>query len=142
MQRQGITVVKILLINGQQIPGLLKFPEAGPEEDAIEVPEQGFTGVIGSGQRKLKVLDVEYLIKRDSITLGYHLDWDASSGEERDVVLLHTDKTGDPANAFMREIFESCGLGPIRTPDFDQASRKFAQFKVSYFPRKYTVQKL
>jgi len=142
MQRQGITVVKLVYINGELITGLLKWPETGYTEEGIEVPEQGFSGMIGSGQEKVEALEVEWLIKRESNTLQYHLDWRANGKEARDIVLLNTDKSGDPANAFMRELYEGCELGDFKTPDFDQAARKTATLKVKYFPRRYTPTRL
>jgi hypothetical protein len=142
MQRQALTVVKLIYIDGQLLPGLLKWNEIGYEEDGIEVAEQGFTGMIGSGQEKTGAQEVEWLIKRDTPTLQYHLDWRNSGKEARDIVLLSTDKTGLPENAFMRELLEGCELGMFKTPDFDQATKKAASFKVSYFPRRYSMTKI
>lgn len=142
MQRQALTVIKLVYINGELIPGLLKWGETGYEEDGIEVPEQGFTGMIGSGQEKVAQQEVEWLIKRETNTLAYHLDWRDNGKEARDVVLLSTDKSGDPANAFMRELLEGCELGMFKTPDFDQATKKAASFKVTYFPRRYSMTRI
>ena len=139
MQRQAITEVKIFKVNGTTLPGLLKIGETGKKEDAIEVPEPGITGLIGSGQKKIAAVECEFLVKRDAITLKYILDWDDTK-DERDVVLLLTDRTGDESNWFMREIYSSCAIDGVMKPDFDQGARKFASLKFSLLPYRYDRQ--
>lgn len=139
MQRQALTEVKIFKVNGVNLPGLLKIGETGKKEDPIEVPEPGITGIIGSGQKKLSPIECEFLIKRDSTTLAYVINWDDTK-DERDVVFLVTDRTGLEENWFFREIYSSCGIDGVMKPDFDQASRKYASLKFSLLPYRYDRQ--
>ncbi|TGL39631.1 hypothetical protein EHQ53_14005 [Leptospira langatensis] len=135
-QQNGVSDVRLVFINGYQLPGLANVNEQGYDMDSIEVPEQGYTALIASGQKKTLPLEVTYIVKRDSKTLKYFKDWDKSGGDARDIQMLHTDKSGNPLNAYARSIYSQCELGPIKWPDFDQASRKFANLKITLFPYK------
>lgn len=141
MQRNKMTDVVLLYIGGTAMQGVLKTPETGYTEDGIEVPTSGVTAMIGTGQKKLEAKEYEFLVQRQSPTLKYFIDWrDNNDGESRDVVHLHTDKTGKPENWWLREIFTDCEPGDFKVPDFDQASRKTATLKIKLFPGGYQRQ--
>lgn len=133
-QLNGLTDVRILLINNVELPGFLKINEQGHDEDTLEVPENGTTGLIYTGQRKAIQMELEFLWKRDGIVEKYLKDWQNSGSEARDIVEYHTDKTGKIENAFARIVYPDCELGPIKWPDFDQGSRKTATIKFSCAP--------
>jgi hypothetical protein len=135
-QQNGVTDVRLLYIGGRQLPGLIMVNEQGWDMDSIEVPEYGYTALIASGQKKTLPLELTYLVKRDSVITKYFTDWDKAGGDGRDVSMLHTDKSGDPLNAYMRTLYSYCELGPFKLPDFDQASRKVSTLKVTLFPAK------
>lgn len=134
-QNNGQSDVRLVSIAGKQLPGLLKMNEQGFDRDSIEVAEQGFTGLISSGQKKALPIELEYLTKRDSLILKYFKDWD-DVNDARDVSVLHTDKSGDPLNAYYRTLYSDCELGPIKWPDFDQGARKVASLKITLYPSK------
>lgn len=141
MQRTKMTDVVLLYINGFQLTDVSKTPETGYTEDGIEVPTPGVTAMIGSGQKKLEAKEFEFLVMRTSPTLKYFIDWDQiGEREARDVVLLHVDKTGNPANWWLREIFTDCEPGDFKIPDFDQGARKDARLKIKLFPGGYQRQ--
>lgn len=135
-QQNGITDVRLLYIDGKQLPGLIKTNEQGFDRDSIEVPEYGYTGLISTGQKKTLPLEIEYIVKRNSLITKYFSDWDKNGGDARDVSMLHTDKSGDPLNAYMRSLYSDCELGGIKYPDFDQGARKLSTLKVTLYPSK------
>lgn len=142
MQRSKMTDVVLLFINGVQLTDVVKTPETGYTEDGIEVHLPGLTAQIGSGQKKLEAKDFEFLVLRQSPTLQFFVDWDQFSDREgRDVVLLHTDKTGKAENWWLREIYTESELGDFKIPDFDQGARKDARLKIKLFPGGYERQK-
>lgn len=134
MQRQGISDVRILLIGGIQLSGLLTVSESGYNEDPIEVPENGKIRLIGSGMEKVKALELEYLVKRTSPVLKYFLDWRSQGKFARDVVMLYTDKSGDITTAYRRDSFPDCEMLDFIAPAFDQAGRTFAKMKTILAP--------
>lgn len=134
MQRQGISDVRILLINGYQLGGLLTVSESGVDEDPIEVPENGKIRLIGSGMEKIKALEVEYLVKRTSAVLKYFLDWRTQGKFARDVVMLYTDKSGDITSAYRRDSYPDCEMLGFVNPAFDQAGRQYAKLKTTLAP--------
>jgi len=137
MQRQGISDVRILMIQGIILPGLLTISESGLDEDPIEVPENGKLRLIGSGMEKITALEVEYLVKRESPILKYFIDWRNQGKFARDVSMLYTDKSGDITTAYRRDAFTDCELGMFKNPAFDQAGRVKASLKISLFPYDY-----
>ncbi|ATN94960.1 hypothetical protein [Leptospira phage LE3] len=133
MQRNAITDTRILLINNAPIPGLLNLSEIGYDMDEIEVPDTGKIRLITSGNEKILSVEVTYLIKRNSPVLQYHLDW-RRVGDARDISIIYTDKSGDIANAYRRDILADCELGTFKFPAFDQGARDKAKFTVKYAP--------
>ena len=137
MQRQAISDRRIVLINGEQIGGLLTVSETGIENPPIEVPENGYTRLIQSSNKKIKQLDLSYLVKRDSPTLKYFFDWFKSGSFARDVVMYFTDASGEILNAKHRSVFGDCELGNLIEPAFDEGSVQKAILTVSLYPYSY-----
>lgn len=137
MQRNGISDTRIILIDGIQIGGLLTISETGFDEDPVEVPENGYIRLIGSGVKKLKQIELAYLVKRESPTLKYFLDWKKAGGYARELTQYFTDKSGDVTNAYRRDSHGSCELGSFVSPAFDEATRQKAMFTITLFPYTY-----
>lgn len=137
MQRQAISDRRIVLIDGVQIGGLLTVSETGIDEAPIEIPELGYIRLIASSNKKIMQLDLSYLVKRDSLTLQYFADWEKQGKFARDVVMYHTDKSGNILNSNMRQIFSDCELGSVKFPAFDEGSIAKATITVSLFPYSY-----
>jgi hypothetical protein len=134
MQRQALADRRILIINGDQIGGLLTVSETGIDNPPIEVPELGYTRLIQSSNKKIKQIDVGYLVKRESPTLKYFIDWYKSGGHARDAVMYYTDSSGDITNALHRSIFGDCELGNFIEPAFDEGAIAKAMLSLSLYP--------
>jgi hypothetical protein len=134
VQRNAISSVSIIEIAGKVLPGLLTHNETGYENPAIEVAENGYIRTIGSDNKKIKGLELSYLIKRNSQMVSYIRQWE-NEKKDRDVVLYRTDKTGNILNAYMREIFGMCELLDVLYPAFDEGARDKAvlNFKLAVF---------
>lgn len=135
MQRNAVTDVRVLMIAGLRVRDLTKVSETGYEDAPIEVPENdGVTSLIGSGQKKLKQIDLTFFVRRNSETEKFFDDWEKDGSFGKDVVIYETDKSGDILHATRRVSYGDCELGTRTKPEFDQASRTFAQFTVSLYP--------
>lgn len=141
-QRNAQTDVRILLIAGIQLPGLLNISEVGVEEDEIEVPELGKIRKIGAGIEKIMSLELTFLVKRDSKTLKYFLDWRTAGKEARDVTMYYTDRSGLIDNAYRRDTWTDCELLDVKNPAFDQGSRDKAKLSVKLAPYDYDTRAL
>lgn len=142
MQLNAMSDVRIILIGGFQLPGLLTVSESGVTEDAIEVPENGKIRLIGSGIEKIEKLEVTYLFRRDLVTYLYMKGWRDSGKDARDLVMYYTDKSGKLENAYRRDVWASCELLDFKAPDFDQGARKHAQGNFSLAPYDYQTNSL
>jgi hypothetical protein len=137
MQRQAISDRRIILINGEQVGGLLTISETGIDNAPIEIPELGYTRLIQSSNKKIKQVDLAYLVKRESPTLKYFWDWFKSGGNARDVVMYFTDSSGEVTNAKHRTILGECELGNFIEPAFDEGAIAKAMLTVSLYPYTY-----
>ena len=136
-QQNALTDVRILFINGFQIPGLLTLSETGVEEDPIEVPEGGFIRLIGSGMEKIPTLECSWLVKRESTILQFFKEWRDTGKNARDVVLYFTDKSGKLENAYRRDLYSDSELGNYKDPAFDQGARDKTLLNVTLFPYEF-----
>ena len=134
MQRQAISDRRLLLIGGKQVGGLLTVSETGYENAPIEVPELGYIRLISSSNKKIKQLDLTYLIKRDSATYKYFMDWEKEGGFARDVTMYFTDKSGDITNSNQYTIFTDCELGNFVDPAFDEGAITKKILTISLYP--------
>jgi hypothetical protein len=142
MQRNAMTDTRIILIDGFRLPGLLTIGETGIQEDPVEVQENGWVRLIGSGVKKIKQVDFTYLIKRDSVVLKYIFEWKESGGMARDVTMYHSDKTGDITSAYRRTSLGDCELGSVTNPSFDEGSRQKSILQFSVFPYTYETRSI
>lgn len=138
-QNAAFSEKKLVFINGALIEGCHKVNETGTDEDAIEVPEPGRSAQIGSGQEKIAILELDYIVKRSSPTYKYFKTWHDGGKEARDLVIYTTDKSGKIDNTVFKQFFPDCEmLGTPKYQDFDQASGKFSSIKIRLAPYRYS----
>ena len=134
MQRNAITDVRVVHINGENFGSLAAVPStlAMMNQEGIEVAEPGFTGKIPTGQEIVEELEFHFWVKAGDKVITKALALKKAGGHV-DIVIYCTDKSGNTENAYLRQPYEA-ELGKINIPDFEQGSRKAAKLTIIVYP--------
>lgn len=139
MQHSLMTDRRVLLIGGVVFEGQYKISESGFDEDSVEAPLTGNTALLATGQMKQKAITVTYLNRRNSPESRLVESWH-ESGDERDVQLFYTDKSGDIQNAWKCVTYFDCETGGIVDPEADKGSPKASEQQFMIYPKRRQVQ--
>jgi hypothetical protein len=135
MQRNALTDVVILEIDGVELPGLLTKSEGGYSMEQIQVAERGYIRYISSGNKDLTEQTIEYIVKRDSPTMRFFVAWDkeqkAGGPADKSMVAWHTDKDGSILDYEYRETMTVEPRGIVTAP-YDEAGRDVMKITVDY----------
>ena len=121
---------KRVLIDGEEVPGLVNFAEIPLEKGQLEVPEFHRLRRIQNGISTVPAIDVVYKIGRDTNTLKTFKDW-YFNDEDHEVTVIRTDAAGVE---FGRTLLPSCECVKYAEPEFDAASPVFAQVRATILP--------
>lgn len=121
---------KILLIDGEDLPGLIAIDEYIIEDDVVEIPGRDTTVSVRNGVKKVPPVPVTYKVTRDSATLKFYEDWYYKK-EFHDVTLIRTDGAG---NEFARELWPNTELSKLNAPAYDAAAPVAAQLLATLLP--------
>lgn len=92
-QKNDMVLKRRVLVDGDEIPGLVECSDLSDEETTAEVPGFDRTVEISTKTSKFAPLTMVYKIQRDTITLGFFRDWKYKN-EIHDVTIIDTDGTG------------------------------------------------
>lgn len=121
---------KVILVDGEELEGLIGIDEYIIEDDVVEVPGRNRTVPVRNGVKKIPPIPTTYKIQRDSRTLQFLEDW-YYKHEFHDVVLIRTDSGG---REFRRELWSNVEVSKHSAPAYDAAAPVTAQALVTYLP--------
>jgi hypothetical protein len=104
MQSNDLGLKRRVLVDGEEIPGLVETSEIMDEEGVIEVPGFKRKIEVKDGVSKLAPIDLLYKVQRDSNTDVTLRNWKYND-ELHDVTIINTDSTGIEVD---RILFREC----------------------------------
>lgn len=121
---------KIMLVDGEEMPGLTMVDEYVIEDDVVEVPGRDRTTPVRNGVKKIPVIGSTFKIQRDSQTLKKLEDWYYLK-EYHDVTIIRTDGKG---KEFARELWPNTEVSKLNAPAYDASAPVYAQAVVNFLP--------
>ena len=100
IQLNDMALKRKILIDGEEIPGLVETSALKDEEGIVEVPSFNRKIPVKDGVKMLDPVDCVYKIQRDTITEKFFRDW-YYKNEYHDVTYLNTDATGAEVNKLL-----------------------------------------
>jgi hypothetical protein len=112
MQRNDMALKRRVLIDGEELPGLVECSGPKDEEATIDVP--GFSRLIPikNGVKKFDPITLKYAIRRGTVTKTKLYQWH-SKDEYHDLTIISTDANGIEVD---RWLLRDCEL-----PSFEEA---------------------
>lgn len=130
MQKYDMAEKVKLIVDGQEIQGLVNFGEIVLEKSQIEVPEFKRIRLIASGIDRVPAIDCTFKITRGSDTFQKIKDW-YFNDEDHDIVKVRTDAHGVE---FARTLLPGCECIKYHEPAFDGANPTYAQIQTRFIP--------
>jgi len=130
MQQHHMAEKVRLLIDGEEVSGLVKISEMSVEKGTIEVPEFRRIRMIQNGIQKIPVLELTYEVQRDTETLAFFRNW-FYKDEVKDVTKIRTDAHGVE---FARTLMPDCECTKYSEPETDHSSPGYAQINLTLLP--------
>jgi hypothetical protein len=130
MQQNDMSDKRKLLIDGEEIAGLVNVEEMSFEEAVIEVPELSKIRNIKSGVTKIPLLTCIYKTGRDTGTFKFFKDW-KDNNETKEATMIEVDASN---TEFSRTLFTGVECASYTKPAYDAASPSYAQTKVILVP--------
>lgn len=121
---------KRVLIDGEEIPGLVNVQEITLEKAQIEVPEFKKIRRIQSGITTIPAIELTYKLARGTSTHKFMKDW-YFNDEQHDVTIVRTDASGAE---FARTLLPSCECVRYQEPAFDASAPVYAQVPITIAP--------
>lgn len=121
---------KIILVDGEELEGLVGIDEYVVEDDVIDVPGRSKTVPVRNGVKKIPQIPATYKVNRNSKTLKFLEDW-YYKNEVHEITLIRTDGAG---NEFGRELWPNTEVSKLNAPAYDAAAPTFAQALVTFLP--------
>lgn len=129
-QRNDLALKRRVLIDGNELPGLVSVGEIAFEKNVIEAPEFNFIRNIQNGITKVPQFDLVYKLDKGSATLPFLRSW-YMENESHDVTVIDTDATGQP---FMQYICSSCECTKLSDPEYDAKAPDYARYTIHVVP--------
>jgi len=130
MQSNDMAEKKKVIIDGEELTGLVNAGEIALEKSTIDVPEFSRIRQIQSGIIRVPMWEVTYKIARGTDTMKFIRDW-YFNDEVKDVTVIRTDAHGDE---FARTLLPSCECIKYTEPQFDAANPTYAQASITLLP--------
>lgn len=119
-----------ILVDGEEIPGMIAMSEYIVEDDSIESPGQDKVIMLRNGVQKIPEIDVTFRRDRDTPTEKLLKDW-YYQNETHEVTVIRTDSAG---NEFGRELWPETECRKFHTPAYDASAPVPAQIIVALLP--------
>ena len=100
MQQNDMSLKRKILIDGDEVPGLVESSDLKDAEGTIEVPGFARKTQIKDGVKMFEPLDLVYKVQRDANTQQVYKDW-FYKNEYHDVTIINTDATGTEVNRWL-----------------------------------------
>ena len=129
-QRNDVAEKKRVLIDGNEVDGLVSVSEVSWEKGTIEVPEFRKIRNIQNGIIKTPKFTLIYKIKSSVASLTFFRSW-YFNDEVHDVVIIRTDAMG---TEFARDLCQACECVKFADPEYDAANPGYAKVTVDILP--------
>lgn len=130
MQRNDLSEIKRILVDGEELPGLVSIAEVPLTRSEIEAPENGKTRRIQNGVTVIPSIEITYKTARNTQTFTFLKDW-FENNEVHDITVIRSDAHGVE---FDRDLWPSCELLNLNKPAYDAANPTYAQVTVTVIP--------
>lgn len=130
MPKNDMVEKKILLVDGEELEGLIGIDEYIIEDDVVDVPGRDKTVPVRNGVKKIPPVPATYKVTRDSRTLKVLEDWYYKK-ETHDITLIRVDGGGQE---FSRELWSNVEVSKLNAPAYDAAAPVAAQALVTFLP--------
>lgn len=100
MQKNDMALKRKVLIDGEEVPGLVESSALKDEEGVVEVPSFNRKHPIKDGVKLFDPIDLTYKVSRDTNTTKVFYDW-FNKNEYHDVTVINTDATGVEVDKFL-----------------------------------------
>ena len=121
---------KRLLVDGEELEGLIGIDEYVIEDDVVDIPGLNKVVPVRNGVKKIPPIPATYKINRNSKTLKFFQDW-YNKNESKEVTIIRTDSSG---NEFARELWPNTGVSKLNAPAYDASAPVAAQVLVTFLP--------
>lgn len=130
MQKNDMAEKVKLLVDGEEIQGLVSIQEISLEKITIEVPEFKRIRLIQAGIDKIPLIDCTFKVTRGSSTYAKLKAW-YNNDEVHDCTKVRTDAHGVE---FGRTLLPGCECIKYHEPPFDAANPTYAQVQTKLLP--------
>lgn len=135
MQKNAMARKPQVLVDNQELPGLVLVGGIPLEDLTIEVPEFKRIRVIDSGVEKIPPVELTYRLDRSTKTRQFLVDWKANK-ETHDVVIIECDAAGQEWGRILAPMAD---MTRLEDPEGDLASPTFAQLRITLAPWDLTL---
>jgi hypothetical protein len=119
-----------VLIDGEEIDGLVKFGEVSLENNTIDVPTFNRIVKIQSGIITMPEVALTYETKRNTNTRTFLRDWYFQK-QVKDMTIIACDATG---TEFDRVLWSDVECSKLSEPESDLGSPTYAQMTITLLP--------
>jgi len=130
MQQNSMAMKARFLVDGEDLPGLVKLGENPLENGVIEVPEFGRVKKIQNGVTVYPEIPATFEIRRNTNTRKKLNDWHGNK-EKHDVTIIYCDADG---SEYERQLWQDVELRRLSRPEVDFSAVKYAQFECIFLP--------
>jgi hypothetical protein len=131
MSQQNSMARKIkVLVDGTEIPGLVKFGEVPLENSMIQVPLFDRIVNIHNGMTTMPAIPLTYETQRSTSTRSFLRSW-FNNKEVHDVTVVQCDATG---TEYERIAWTDVECSKLSEPEHDASSPTYAQITVTLLP--------
>lgn len=130
MPKGDIIEKRKLLVDGEDLPGLVNISEFSDEETTVKVPGLNKNVPVPNGVREIPEPEAIYKIAKDSETLQFLLDW-MNKKEQHNVTLVKVDRSGEE---IARQLWPNTELSKVSNPTYDASAPTYAQVTVKFCP--------
>lgn len=131
MQEGSVAQKAKVIIDGEEIPGLVKLGEVSREKGTIEVPTPFKIVKIQSGVDTMPEVACTFETRRDTKTRKLLHDW-YNKNEQHDVTVVYFDAGG---TEFARYLWPSTECKKFTIPETDHSSPSYAKVDVTFLPQ-------
>lgn len=126
MQKNDLSLKRRVLIDGQELGGLVETPEISDEENVIDVPSFSRIKTVKAGISKFNAVDLTYKVNRSDKTSKFFYDW-KNKNEYHDMTIINTDATGAE---FDRWVLTDCECAMFKEKGYNAGTPEFFSFTV------------
>lgn len=130
MRKNDMIEKRIILVDGEELPGLINVDEYPIEDGVVDVPGRDRSVPVRDGVRKIPQIGATYKLTRDSKSLKLLENW-YYKHENHDVTMIRIDGSGVE---FARELWPNTEISKLHAPGYDASSPVTAQAMITFLP--------